>query len=165
MKFDLLISVHGASNSGKSTILRSLIDEMKGKIEKEFHFDVNVEYRKDRNSTDETVKIRPQNVDFAAIFTIDNRIKLGIATGGDNKDIEEGNLNFLTDYNCNIIVVAGRTKGATVERIWEHAQDAQLFIPLFKARSEKEENIKEKDVKFKQMLMRLLKNELTNLLK
>ncbi len=164
MKIDLLISVHGASNSGKSTILRSLIDDMNGEIEKEFNLGVSVEYREDRSSN-ETVTVRPQNVDFVAVFTIDNRIKLGIATGGDNGRIEEQNWKFLTSSNCNIIVVAGRTKGATVEKIEKYAQDAQLFIPLFKARCKKEEDRNGQDVKFKLVLINLLKKELTDLLK
>ncbi len=97
-----VIALWGASNTGKSTTLNLLIDELvanNGWIKEE----------DDRYSPDRLVAI-----------VFDNQI-IGISTGGDYGETTKYACEFFDKHNCSIVITATRTRGMTTNVLVDYA--------------------------------------------
>ncbi len=117
-----IIALWGASNTGKSTTLNLLIDELvanNGWIKEE----------DDKYSPDRQVAI-----------VFDNQI-IGISTGGDYGETTKYACEFFDKHNCSIVITATRTKGETTSVLTEYASQDNLQITWVKKDSVQDSSI------------------------
>ena len=100
----IVIALYGRSNIGKTATLKKVIDKLGRK------YKVN-----DARETLSTAN------DKLVIVDIDG-VKVGISTGGDEKNMIKGCITKLFNKGCNIIVTATRSRCAPVEVVEEFCE-------------------------------------------
>ncbi len=101
-----IIALYGRSNTGKTTTLNYLIGFL----------DENLEI--DDNSLTNNRK---------EVIYYKNK-KIAVTTPGDNKSELKKNIEYFKNKDCDILVTATRTKGATREELKKYAQDIKTEI-------------------------------------
>lgn len=101
-----IIALYGRSNTGKTTTLNYLIGFL----------DENLEI--DDNSLTNNRK---------KVIYYKNK-KIAVTTPGDNKSELKKNIEYFKNKDCDILVTATRTKGATREELKKYAQDIKTEI-------------------------------------
>lgn len=89
-----IIALYGSGGKGKTTTLNLLIELLSGK--------------KRKGDGQVLIPYRDKNI--------------AITTGGDKKDIVEGNIGFFVKQAGDILVTATRTKGGPQDALKEHAK-------------------------------------------
>lgn len=129
MEKKLLVVVYGISNSGKTTTLKELLKLLL--IEK---------YVKQANIINIPVvgDIGPLFLEFTD--KNGRKIKVGLSSEGDDKDIVDGNLMFFETQQCKIAFCAAKTYGMTVESIEQYIDSHSefLLLPFYKVWKEDE---------------------------
>jgi predicted kinase len=98
-----VICFRGKSNTGKSTIIKKILNEVYN------------------------IKLIPDKRDFSLIFEY-NRKKIGICSYGDTLDALKKYLKPLINANCDIIICACHTKGGTLRFIMREFSSLVRFI-------------------------------------
>lgn len=101
-----IIALYGRSDTGKTTTLNYLIGFL----------DENLEI--DDNSLTNNRK---------EVIYYKNK-KIAVTTPGDNKSELKKNIEYFKNKDCDILVTATRTKGATREELKKYAQDIKTEI-------------------------------------
>lgn len=101
-----ITALYGRSNTGKTTTLNYLIGFL----------DENLEI--DDNSLTNNRK---------EVIYYKNK-KIAVTTPGDNKSELKKNIEYFKNKDCDILVTATRTKGATREELKKYAQDIKTEI-------------------------------------
>lgn len=104
-----IIGLWGAGNKGKTTTLNMLIEHLFKNSEMNIVEDIDLE-------TDR----------FVALTWKGKRI--AICTGGDNKEAEKDNIDFLKKQDADIFVAASRTKGGSVDKLEAFAKRQGIEI-------------------------------------
>ena len=106
VKMEHIYLLYGASNKGKSTTLKNLVVQLLQLFPNELVYFEQV-----------------GEIDFLAVWG-NQKVRLGIYSGGDNKSIVFRNFSALQNMNCNFIIGATRTGGGSV-------QAAECYAELF----------------------------------
>lgn len=95
-----VIALYGAANTGKTTTLNKLIVWLGGRI--------NTKY---------------ENHELREVFNH----KVFIATDGDNGRVVEENFRRFEEMGADVLVLASRTRGGTVEAIQNHTTPEEII--------------------------------------
>lgn len=109
-----IITLFGASNTGKTTTLNNLIDFLNN-----HHNEFSLIHKN---------PIR--NTDSQATFKYKSGYIICITTIGDNIYEINKNLDYATQNNADILITASRTSGAGVDKLYETAL-SNNFLPIF----------------------------------
>lgn len=110
-----LFALQGTSCSGKTSVLCSLIDEIKNSY---------------KNANVQIICKRHKTLDIAVIITLPDGRKIGIETQGDPGSRLMKTLKVFQNENCEIIYCPTRTKGMTVD--WVNALKPKYEIEFIK---------------------------------
>lgn len=119
-----IIAVSGTGNTGKTSTLKQLIEQLK--------------------NLDEHPKITEKGKDELAYLTIQIRNKsqnIVITTSGDNETEIQNNFKFCQEKNIatiNTWIVACRTKGSSIKRVIDIAKKEQCTLFIYQKSSIKQ---------------------------
>lgn len=102
----ILIALSGAENTGKTSTLLSLIE----KLEEKFGI--------------QPTTLLIQGKDKVVIFQFNNFF-IGINTGGDDAKGIKSALNLMIE-KCDVMITAARTKGQTIDAVYEFGKRCQI---------------------------------------
>lgn len=101
-----IIAIYGTSNVGKSETIKLVYTKLL-KMFPSITFFKNF------------IQITPQKGDICVVFTINGKI-IGIESQGDPNSRIFKSLQIFINLNCNVIICATRTRGATVKEVEKH---------------------------------------------
>lgn len=125
----LLVVLQGIGNSGKTTVLKELLNLLLNDKQK---ISSDPESTTNKRNKD----ISPTVINFKKDAS-EGTIIVGIASAGDDKKIVEDNLDYLLKKrNCDIVFCATRSYGDTTEVVHTYIDNNSniLLLPFYKAK-------------------------------
>jgi len=106
----LIICLYGVENSGKTSVIRKLANKFK--LQSKIY-------------NEKEIKV-PCKSDFRLCFHHE-RMKVGIASGGDTLKIVKENLDFFFKENCDVMIITARSGGKSHKEINKHSKNHEII--------------------------------------